>query len=107
MSVDMTRWRVEPPEELTPEPVAVSCQPHVVETARGLVVRRFACIVEATCLCPCLLDAIEFSRHFTGSTGRVVVVLREADRLVLARTGPSRLAGSRDPFQPSDQKKEE
>lgn len=91
----MTRWRVDP-REIQLEPVAAACSPHVVETTRKLIVRRFACKPETTRLCPCLLDAMSFSRHFTGSTSRVVIVLREADRLVIARTGPKRHDGEKE-----------
>jgi hypothetical protein len=85
----MTRWRIHQ-KEIEPVIVAASCQPHVVETPGKLLIRRFACEPGFTCLCPCYLDALEFSRHYTSLTNRVCVVLREVDRLLLARTGPKR-----------------
>jgi hypothetical protein len=71
------------------EPAVPGCTAFLVQTPRGELVRRFACEASRG-LCPCLLDALLCARLHTYSTGRVLVVLRERDREIMGRTGPSK-----------------
>jgi hypothetical protein len=83
----VTRWRIETHASV-PEPTR-GCTPFLVQSPRGDMVGRFACEHEGG-LCPCLMDALERARLHTFVTGQVVVVLRERDREIMGRTGPSR-----------------
>ena len=80
---------IAPMDQVGPGGKISSCRPFLVQTARGVLIKRLACTKKLS-ICPCFLDALEAARDFTDANARVSVVLRESDGAVMARTGPKR-----------------